>query len=420
MSGRERTGSGSPGTPEAASETGPPSGTASPPEERPPPPLPSPPAVEGLRVDRIVLREIRLPLRRPFRISSGEVHERRVFLLELEAPDGTTGWSECVAQERPNYGPETVDTAWWAIREWLAPRLLGRELDDPGEAAPLLEAGVRGHRMAKAGVEMGVWELAARLAGVSLSRMLGGTRGHVETGISIGIQPEPEALADRARAAWEEGYRRIKVKIEPGSDLPYLAAAREALPDGARLMADANAAYTLEDADRLAAFDDFDLLMLEQPLGPDDLRRHARLQERIRTPICLDESIDSPERAEDMLALGAGRIVNVKPGRVGGFLASRRIHDLCARAEVPVWCGGMLESGIGRAHNVALASLPNFRLPGDLSASRRYWERDVVEPEWTVDEESRVRVPVEEVGMGVRVDRGRVEALTVREEVLPA
>jgi O-succinylbenzoate synthase len=374
----------------------------------------------SLRISSIVLREIRLSLRRPFRISSGVQHERRVFLLELRDASGTTGWSECVAQERPNYGPETVDTAWWAVREWLAPRVLGRELEGPGAVAPVLEEGVRGHRMAKAAVEMGAWALDARRRGVSLSERLGGTRARVETGISLGIQDDSEALGGRVAAAREEGYRRIKVKIKPGADLEYVAAAREAAGEGTPLMADANAAYRPEDAERLARLDRYGLLMLEQPLDHDDLLRHARLQRRLETPICLDESVTGPDRAEDMIELGAGRIVNVKPGRVGGFSAARAIHDLCRDAGLAVWCGGMLESGVGRAHNVALASLPGFTLPGDLSASRRYWEEDVVEPEWTVDGESMVRVPRDRPGIGVDVRRDRVEELTVRtEELLP-
>lgn len=374
----------------------------------------------SLRPESLVLRELRLSLRRPFRISSGVQSERRIFLLELRDAEGAVGWSECVAQERPNYGPETVDTAWWAVREWLAPRILGRELEGPEAVASVLAEGVRGHRMARAAVEMATWELDARRRGVSLSERLGGEREHVETGVSLGIQAAPEDLARRVRRARSEGYGRIKVKIEPGSDVEFVAAAREAAGEAAPLMADANAGYRPEDAGRLAELDAFDLLMLEQPLAAGDLLRHARLQERLETPLCLDESITSPDRAEDMIDLDAARVVNVKPGRVGGFSASLRIHDLCREAGVPVWCGGMLESGVGRAHNVALASLPGFTLPGDLSASRRYWDEDVVEPEWTVDDASRVRVPREEVGMGVRVRRARVEELTVRREELTA
>jgi len=371
-----------------------------------------------LRVDRLVLREVRLRLREPFRISSGEVWERRILLLELHHPDGIVGWSECVAGERPNYSPETIDTAWFAIREWLAPRILGRALTGPEEVQPLLDADLRGHRMAKAAVEMGVWELAARLRSLPLARLLGGTRERVAVGISLGIQKNPEALVERARAAVAQGYRKVKVKIEPGADVEYVGAVREALGPGVPLMADANSAYTLADADRLAKLDAFDLMMIEQPLDHEDLVRHARLQQRLRTPICLDESITGFDRAEDMVALGSGRIVNIKPGRVGGFRSAIAIHDFCARHGIPVWCGGMLESGIGRAHNVALASLPNFTLPGDLSPSARYWERDIVVPEWTMGPDGMVDVPLHAPGIGVQVDVDRIDDLTVRHEVV--
>ena len=223
---------------------------------------------------------------------------------------------------------------------------------------------------------------------------------------------------EKARAALERGYRKIKIKIKPGADVKYVRAVREALGSEAPLMADANNAYTLEDADSLVALDELGLIMIEQPLAWDDLLRHAELQKRLATPICLDESITSLDRAADMIALGAGRIVNIKPGRVGGFLQSIAIHDLCAAHGIPVWCGGMLESGVGRAHNVALASLPNFTIPGDISPSERYWDEDIVIPEWTMDKEGWIDVPVDQLGLGVQVDRDRIEELTVRREIL--
>ena len=367
-----------------------------------------------LRVERIVLREIRLALKEPFRISSGLTTERRICLLELTDASGATAWSECVAGELPNYSAETIDTAWLAIREWVAPRVLGRRLDGPEAVAPALAEDFRGHLMAKAAVEMGCWDLAARLAGQPLARLLGGTQERIPAGISIGIQNEPAALVRRAKAALAEGYRKIKMKIRPGADVAYLRAVRDALGPAAPLMADANSAYTLADAPHLAELDAFGLVMLEQPLGQDDLVQHAELQRRLETPICLDECITSVDRAADVIALGSGRIVNIKPGRVGGFAASKAIHDLCLRNDIPVWCGGMLESGVGRAHNVALASLPGFTLPGDLSPSARYWAQDVVEPEWTMDAGGMVRVPLEAPGLGVAVDTERVAALTVR------
>jgi O-succinylbenzoate synthase len=275
--------------------------------------------------------------------------------------------------------------------------------------------------MAKAALEMACWELAARLAGEPLARLLGGERREVEAGISLGIQDTPAALAAKARAALARGYRKVKVKIRPGADREYLDPLRRELGPDAPLAVDANAAYGSDpegDFDHLAGFDELGLLMIEQPLEGGDLLRHARLQRRMATPLCLDESIPSPERAEDMIELGAGRIVNIKPGRVGGFAQSLAIHDLCRAAGVPVWCGGMLESGIGRGHNVALASLPGFTMPGDLSPSERYWERDVVAPEWRMDGEGRVGVPWAGVGIGVEVDEERVEGITVWKERL--
>jgi O-succinylbenzoate synthase len=373
-----------------------------------------------LRVERITLREIRLTLKEPFRISSGLVHQRRIALLELEDRDGATAWAECVAFQSPNYTPETIETAWLAIREWLAPRVLGRELAGPGVVHALLTENIKGHNMAKAALEMGCWGLAAEKGGVSLSHLLGGTRERVPTGISLGIQSDPEALVARAEAAVADGYRKIKVKVRPGQDVDYVRAVRRALGPAIGIMADANSAYTLADADHLTELDAFALLMLEQPLGDDDLVRHAALQRRMTTPICLDESITSVDRAEDMIQLGSGRIVNIKPGRVGGFAVARAIHDVCAAAGIPVWCGGMLETGIGRAYNVALASLPNFSLPGDLSPSARYWARDVVTPEWTMDAEGMVRVPRDRPGLGVSVDTKMIDELTVRSEVLTA
>lgn len=374
----------------------------------------------ALRLREVALREIALQLKEPFRISSGVVSHRRIVLVELTDVDGTRVWAECVAGEAPNYSPETVDTAWLVIKEWVAPRVLGRSFQRPEDVFPALEQDFRGHRMAKAAVEMGMWALAATREGKSLSRLLGGTRDEIATGISLGIQERPEQLVEKARGALAQGYRKIKLKIRPGSDLAFVGAVRQALGPDAPLMADANNAYTLADADTLAALDAFHLVMIEQPLAWDDVVQHAELQRRLKTPICLDESITGPDQARNMVALGSGRIINLKPGRVGGFTASRAIHDFCARQKVPVWCGGMLESGVGRAYNVALASLPNFLLPGDLSPSARYWERDIVTPEWTMSPGGMVRVPREEPGIGVQVDGDRVEDLTVRREAFCA
>jgi len=374
-----------------------------------------------LQIERIILREIRLALKEPFRISSGVISERRICLLELHDASGVVGWSECVAGEQPNYTAETIDTAWMAIREWLAPRVLGKRLPGPEIIHALLSENIRGHNMAKAAVEMGCWDVASRIENVPLSRKLGGTRDRVITGISLGIQPTTDMIVERARKAHAAGYRKIKLKIQPGSDIEFVRAVRQALGPDVHLMADANSAYKIADAEHLAQLDEFDLIMLEQPLGQDDLVRHAQLQRRMKTPICLDESIIDIDRAEDMIALGAGKIINIKPGRVGGFTVSKAIHDLCLRNAIPVWCGGMFESGVGRGHNVALASLPNFTLPGDLSPSARYWERDIVKPEWTMDEDGMVHVPLDRPGIGVSVDVDRIEDLTLRrEDCVPA
>ena len=361
-----------------------------------------------------------MPLVEPFQISSGTARLRRILLLETRDTDGVTAWSECVAGEQPYYSPETVDTAWHAIREWIGPRVLGVPLSGPAAVLPRLDADLRGHLMAKAAVEMGVWGLAAARQGISLASLIGGTRTQIATGISIGIQEDPTRLVEKVRRALEEGYQKAKIKVKPGADLAYLAAVREELGAGAPLMADANSAYTTADFDHLAKLDRFNLMMIEQPLASDDLVRHAALQQRLTTPLCLDESITSVDRVEDMLTLRSARIVNIKPGRVGGLAAARAIHDRCAAAGVPVWCGGMLESGIGRAYNVALASLPNFVLPGDVSPSARYWQQDIVTPEWTMDTAGMVTVPRDRPGLGVTIDRDRVDHLTVRSEMLAA
>jgi O-succinylbenzoate synthase len=371
----------------------------------------------SFKIESIELRRIRLPLREPFRISSGVELDREILLLHLTDASGASVWAECVAGSAPNYSPETVETAWMAIETWLAPRVLGVEFENPGALDAALNHHIRGHNMAKAALEMGSWGLEATLQDVSLSSLVGGTREQVVTGISLGIQESPELLMEKAQAALAQGYRKIKLKIQPGADVAYVGAVRAALGDDIALMTDANSAYRLADIEVLQQLDGFGLLMIEQPLAWDDLVRHAELQRLMETPICLDESITSLDRAEDMLQLESGRIINIKPGRVGGFTTSRAIHDLCRGADVPVWCGGMLESGIGRAYNVALASLPGFTLPGDLSPSSRYWEEDVVSPEWTMSDGGLVSVPTGP-GLGVEVRPERLDALTERRQIL--
>ena len=385
-------------------------------------------------IAQIVLREIHLPLVTPFRTSAGTVAERRVLLLELADGDGITTWSECVAEATPGYSPDTVDTCWLAISEWLAPRVLGHPFDTPGAVDAMIARDIRGHRMARAAVEMGAWALFAARAGKSLAAALvdaspfashrgGVPRNTVETGVALGMASDPDALVSRAREAREAGYRRIKMKIEPGSDVVPVSAVREALGPSVALSVDANCSYVPNDRahmQALLALDAFGLAMIEQPLGADDLLRHAELQRGMTTRICLDESITDLPRARDMLILGSARVLNLKPGRVGGFREALAIHDLCAAAGIPVWCGGMLESGIGRAYNVALASLPGFTEPGDLSPSARYWARDIVAPEWTMDAAGRVKVPLDRPGIGVDVDADRIDALTVKSMTLRA
>lgn len=372
-----------------------------------------------ITIARITLREILLRLVEPFRTAAGAVADRRVLLLTLADADGVEAWSECVAEAFPSYSPETIDTCWLAMTQWLVPRVLGRSFSAPDEVHTALESDVRGHHMAKAAVEMGAWALDAERQGIPLARLLARAtppREHVETGIALGLQASPDALVERSREALSSGYRRIKIKIEPGRDVAYIRAVREEFGPDINLTADANCSYAHDDrsVQAMQELDAFGLKMIEQPLAADDLLRHAELQRYITTPICLDESITGLSSAEAMLALGSGRFVNLKPGRVGGFSEALAIHDLCERAGVPVWCGGMLESGIGRAYNIALASLPNFTEPGDLSPSARYWERDVVSPPWTMDSAARVRVPLDRPGLGVTVDAGRVDDLTVR------
>jgi o-succinylbenzoate synthase len=372
-----------------------------------------------IRIQEITLHEIQLPLKEPFRISSGLCTERRIMLLKVRDADGVAVWSECVAGERPNYASETIDAAWLVISEYVAPRVFGTEFEQAAHIHAALDVNFRGHNMAKAAIEMAAWALVAERDGMPLARLLGGTRTEIPTGISIGIQATPEALVARVGRALADGYRKIKLKIEPGHDLDFLRAVRNAYPD-APLMADANNAYTLKDAAHLKQLDPLHLVMIEQPLAYDDIVRHAELQHMLTTPICLDESITSVDRAEDMITLKSGRIINIKPGRVGGFQQARAIHDLCAKHGIPVWCGGMLESGIGRSYNVALASLPNFTIPGDLSPSARYWERDVIKPEWTMSADGMMKVPLDRPGIGVAVDEDRIHDLTVRSTTLTA
>ena len=359
-----------------------------------------------MKIERAELRELNLALRERFEISSGASQDRRITLLRLTV-DGVDSWSECVAAEDPSYSYETTDTAWHILGKFILPRIVGTEFTGPSDIMNPIPW-VRGHEMAKAAVEMAAWDVVAQQNGTSLSATLGGTRARVPVGVSIGIQPDADTLVAKVGGYVAEGYARIKIK--PGKDVAMLGAVRERFPD-LPIMADANSAYTLDDLDSLKALDDLDLMMIEQPLHYEDCLHHARLQAEITTPVCLDESIHSVRDAEMAIELGACMIINIKPGRVGGFGQSIAIHDLCLAEGIQVWHGGMLESGVGRAYNLALASLPGFTLPGDISASRRYWEEDIVAPEFTV-EDGTMAVP-QGVGLGVELREDRIEALTV-------
>lgn len=366
-----------------------------------------------MKIEAAELRELHLALRERFEISSGGRQDRRILLLRLTV-DGIDGWSECVAAEDPGYSYETTDTAWHILQDFILPGLIGTECTGPADVLDPVPW-VRGHRMAKAAVDMATWAVVAERDGVSLSEAVGGTRDRVPVGVSIGIQPSDEALVEQVRGYVDEGYARIKIKIKPGRDVGMLRAVREVFPE-LPIMADANSAYTLNDLDRFRAMDELGLMMIEQPVAHDDYLDHARLQAEIDTAVCLDESIRSVRDAELAAELGSCRIVNIKPGRVGGITESVAIHDLCLERGIEVWHGGMLESGVGRAHNVALASLPGFTLPGDISASARYWEEDIVEPEFIV-EDGTMRVP-DGAGLGVSLRHERIEALTVRKMAL--
>jgi O-succinylbenzoate synthase len=367
-----------------------------------------------MRIEQIEIRHLELPLVHPFETSFGREEVRQTIVVAVRG-EGLTGWGEAATSAGPWYEYETVGTCWHVLHEFLGPSVVGREVASPEDLARLMGP-VRGHNMAKMGLEAAVWDLLGKAQGRSIAQLLGGSRERVAVGVSIGVQDSVAALLARIDEFWSQGYSRVKIKIRPGWDAAVLRQVRERFPD-MPLMADANSAYTLADVDVLVALDKFDLMMIEQPLAHDDLVDHAELQRRLRTPVCLDESVPSLAAARAALALGSGRIVNIKPGRVGGLMVARAIHDLCQERGVAVWCGGMLETGIGRAHNVALASLPGFSLPGDISASARYFHRDIVEPAFVVNDDGTMNVPTGP-GIGVEVVLDRVQAATVRRVVV--
>jgi O-succinylbenzoate synthase len=365
-----------------------------------------------VRIERMELRLLRLPLVRFFETSFGRVHERFFVLVTVEG-DGVAGVGECVADSNPFYSAETTRTAWHIISEFIAPLVLGREFSHPRDLFPVLGV-IRGHNMAKAAVEMAFWDMFARQQSQPLCRLLGGSEAVIDSGIaagvSIGIQNSLEELAERVAIELESGYRRIKIKVKPGWDVAAVETVRGRFGN-IPLMVDANAAYRLDDARALAELDRFELMMIEQPLDYDDLRDHARLQRQIRTPICLDESLHTVKIAEEAIETGACRVINIKPGRVGGHRESIRMHDAAAKRGIPVWHGGMLESGIGRAHNIHLSTLPNFTLPGDVAASGRYYSPDLIDPEIEVRNDGTIEVPTGP-GIGVTIIDDRIEAAT--------
>lgn len=361
-----------------------------------------------LVVERVGMRLVRLPLREPFETSFGRIHSRLIFLITIEG-NGLTGWGEVVAAEEPRYSYETIGTASHVIRDYLARALMARPVTGLPDLAARF-APFKGHNMAKAGLELAYIDLLARSQNKSLSELVGGTRNRVPVGVSLGIQPSLPGLLKRVDHYLALGYQRIKLKIMPGWDLQVVAEVRRRNPD-IILSVDANSAYTLNDMEHLKALDDFGLLMIEQPLDHDDLLDHAKLQAELNTSICLDESITSLRRAEQALTLGSCRLINIKIGRVGGYSQALPIHDLCYERSIPVWCGGMLESGIGRAHNLALASLPGFTLPGDISASSRYFHRDVILPEVEVAADGTAEVP-RGYGLGFDVNIAYIEQCT--------
>ena len=368
-------------------------------------------------IKSIELREIRLPLVHFFETSFGRTTVRRIMLARVRDREGAEGWGECTAGEGPFYSEEWVDGAWEVTRQFLGPMTLGREVEGAAAVFGLMKA-VRGHRMAKAAIETAAWDLEAKKLGVPLWKHLGGVRAEVACGVSIGIQDTVEALLEKIERELAAGYQRIKIKIKPGWDEAVVERVRARFPD-IKLMVDANSAYTLEDAPLFREMDRFNLMMVEQPLAFDDRDDHARLQAQIETPVCLDESVRSPEDARKAAEAKACRIVNVKLGRVGGHAEARRVETVCRERGIPVWCGGMLESGIGRAHNIAMSTLEGFTLPGDVSASARYWEEDIIEPPVTVSPRGTINAP-DRPGIGFDIKLQRVEALTVRAETLNA
>jgi len=367
-----------------------------------------------MRIDAIILRELHMPLVRPFETSFGVTRNRRILLAEVQS-EGLTGWGECTAGERPFFSSETTDTAWQVMVQELAPTLAAESPEHGGECPRIFRA-VRGNPMAKAALENAIWDLEAQREGVSLSRLLGGVRESISCGVSLGIQSSITELLEIIERELAAGYQRIKLKCKPGWDVEVFERVRNRWP-GIMLSCDANSAYRLRDEDHLVSFDAFDLLMIEQPLWHDDFYFHSMLQKRLNTPICLDESIRNRRDALAAIEMESCKIINIKLGRVGGFSEAIAVHNAAMERGIPVWCGGMLESGVGRSHNIALSTLDNFTLPGDVSASARYWKEDIIEPEVTVSREGEIAIP-DTPGRGYEVKTDLIERLTVRKETI--
>ncbi len=362
-----------------------------------------------MMIESIKLYHLRMPLVSPFETSFGREVERECILIEIRA-DGLIGFGECVASREPGYNYETTGTAWHILKDFVAPLVLGREVADAADFQQRA-SGIRGHHLAKAGLEMALWDLTGKRSGKSLRQLFDGQRDRVEVGVSVGLQATPETLVKTVDTYLKQGYRRIKIKIKPGRDLEDASAVRGAHPD-LRLQVDANSAYSLESAQRLKPLDDLHLLLIEQPLFEDDIWDHRKLQAQLRTPICLDESIVSPRHARYALEMDACRIINIKAARLGGLSQALEVHQLCHASRIPVWCGGMLETGIGRASNLALASLPGFSLPGDISASDRYYRRDITRERFTLNDDSTITVP-STPGLGVTIDTNSLASFTL-------
>jgi len=366
-----------------------------------------------MKIERITLRQLKMPLVHFFETSFSRTYARDIVIVEVES-EGLSGWGEITAGENPFYNEEWTQSAWMIARDYVAPRLVGKTLAAATDVDPLTRH-IRGHNMARGGVEAAVWDLQARRNNNPLWKEIGGgAREEIPCGVSIGIQDTVEQLLGKIELELNAGYQRIKMKIKPGWDVDVIRQVRERFPN-IRLMADANSAYTLADVARLKALDQFYLMMIEQPLSHDDIIDHAQLQPKLDTPICLDECIRSAHHAEQALRLGAGRIINIKLGRVGGFSEAIKLHNVCQAAKIPVWCGGMLETGIGRAHNIALATLPNFTLPGDVSASKRYWSRDIIAPEVEITPNGTI-AKSDEPGFGYAIDHDFMNHVTIRTE----